>query len=184
MPLKSRIIAFICIVVPILVVDQVSKVVARDTLMGGRVFSFFNGFLTLQYAENPGAFLGWGSTLPPVWRTIAFSVLPFLLLAILAVSILRSPDGNRATVAGAAMVFGGGLGNLVDRLVFNGMVTDFAMLQLGPLRTGIFNVADMAITGGVILLILHQLFAGHPERKQPVTEPEQVSGASQDLPNT
>ena len=57
---------------------------------------------------------------------------------------------------GLAMILGGGLGNLHDRLVY-GFVRDFMQLRVGPLHTGIFNAADAAITVGVIVLVLHSL---------------------------
>jgi len=157
MKLKSRVLTFIFIIIPVLVIDQITKIIARNELQTGKVFSYLDGMLRIQYAENPGAFLGWGSTLPPIWRTILFSILPFILLAVLAASILRSSDANWSAVTGAALIFGGGLGNLIDRLIFQGMVTDFALMKVGPLRTGIFNIADVAITSGVILLILYHV---------------------------
>ena len=53
-----------------------------------------------------------------------------------------------------ALILAGGLGNQIDRLLFQGGVTDFLFLTLGPLHTGIFNVADMAIMAGALLLLL------------------------------
>jgi signal peptidase II len=54
-------------------------------------------------------------------------------------------------IAGAG-ILAGGIGNMIDRVTNAGKVTDFMNLGLGPVRTGIFNVADMAITGGAMLL--------------------------------
>jgi signal peptidase II len=157
MTIRTRIYTFLCFVIPVIIADQITKALAKNALGTGRVFTYLGGMIRLQYAENPGAFLGMGSNLPPLWRTIAFSVLPFVLLAILAASVLRAPETNRISISGAALVFGGGLGNLVDRILFQGMVTDFALISVGPLRTGIFNVADIAITTGVLLLIFFHL---------------------------
>jgi len=53
-----------------------------------------------------------------------------------------------------AVIIAGGVGNLIDRLRFAGRVTDFLYLQAGPLHTGVFNVADMAITFGILWLVL------------------------------
>jgi signal peptidase II len=53
-----------------------------------------------------------------------------------------------------AFIIGGGIGNLIDRLRYGGFVTDFIYLAAGPLHTGVFNIADMAITGGVIAIVI------------------------------
>jgi signal peptidase II len=54
-----------------------------------------------------------------------------------------------------ALVAGGGISNLIDRLLYNGRVTDFLNVGIGGVRTGIFNVADMAIMAGALLLLLN-----------------------------
>jgi signal peptidase II len=54
---------------------------------------------------------------------------------------------------GLCLLTGGGLGNLIDRISNNGAVTDFLRLGIGPLRTGIFNLADVAIVSGVLMLL-------------------------------
>src|SRR5687768_7175296 len=54
---------------------------------------------------------------------------------------------------GLALMVGGGLGNLIDRLINDGRVVDFLNVGIGPLRTGIFNVADLAITAGAVALL-------------------------------
>ena len=53
-----------------------------------------------------------------------------------------------------ALIAAGGIGNLIDRVMFHGRVTDFIYLAAGPVHTGVFNVADMAITSGVIWLVI------------------------------
>lgn len=66
----------------------------------------------------------------------------------------------------------GGLGNLIDRLAHDGLVIDFINLGVGPLRTGIFNVADVAITGGgLALLALSWRRAGQPTSPVPASQP-------------
>lgn len=57
-----------------------------------------------------------------------------------------------------AMILAGGTGNLIDRMRFDGRVTDFLYLTAGPLHTGVFNVADMAVTFGVIWLLASWTF--------------------------
>jgi signal peptidase II len=62
-----------------------------------------------------------------------------------------------------ALLLGGAIGNLIDRVRFDGLVIDFMNLGIGPLRTGIFNVADVAISVGAVLLILPHFAPARPE---------------------
>ncbi|MEA2240404.1 MAG: signal peptidase [Thermoanaerobaculia bacterium] len=134
-------------------VDQGTKLIARRTLMNAMPRQYA-GVLTLLYTENPGAFLSLGSNLPANVRHLLFDGLVSvgLLAALFALFTGRMESGREA--AAIALIIGGGTGNLIDRLRFGGRVTDFIYLQAGPLHTGVLNVADMAITGGVIWIAI------------------------------
>jgi signal peptidase II len=84
-------------------------------------------------------------------------VLVPLALAFVALVFLRSRHLGAPRVLGLALLTGGGLGNWLDRLLHSGAVVDFVSLGLGSLRTGIFNVADVAIVAGALLLALGPL---------------------------
>ncbi len=127
----------------ILAVDQYTKHLARAI---ERATDF--GPLTLLYTENRGAFLSMGENMPADLRAWIFNGVVAVGLAALAVYLFRNPD------VPLSLVFAGGIGNLIDRLRFHGRVTDFLYLHAGPLHTGVFNVADMAITAGAIWLII------------------------------
>lgn len=140
------------VIVVLVAADQWTKQLARQHLpLHPRQYA--GGLLSLMYAENEGAFLSFGSTLPPAVRTAIFSlgVLVAVAVALFLVLTGRVHGGDAIAVA---MISGGGVGNLIDRLTRSGRVTDFLYMELGPLHTGVFNVADMAITGGVIWLLL------------------------------
>lgn len=145
--------------------DQATKSLATRFLKGAAPTLLLNDSVRLQYAENPGAFLGLGSNLP---RSLQFWLLGVgvgVLLLGLLVYALRRQDLDRTTVLALALVCAGGLSNLADRLVL-GVVRDFLHLGLGPLRTGIFNVADVAITSGALILLSRTLTrADHEEER-------------------
>ena len=61
--------------------------------------------------------------------------------------------GRFSTVLAVALIFSGGVGNLYDRIAYGGSVVDFISIGIGPVRTGIFNIADIAITVGVLILL-------------------------------
>ena len=130
--------------------DRVTKHLATAHLANSPSQSFLADTFRLEYAENTGAFLSLGSTLPQKIRTgvLTFGVaIGLILVAILAVK----KRWTGVPLAGAALIWAGGVSNLVDRAM-RGSVVDFMNLGIGSLRTGIFNVADVAIMAGAILI--------------------------------
>ena len=132
--------------------DQVTKVAARDYLAGRGTLSYLGDIFRLTYAENHGAFLGLGSTLPETTRTLIFTGLVGVVLLGLLIWVFRTANISKMAVLAASLVIGGGIGNLIDRIAFDGGVTDFLNMGIGTLRTGIFNLADVWIMAGVFLL--------------------------------
>lgn len=115
--------------------------------------SWLGGFFRLTYAENPGAFLSLGAGLPDGVRFALGTVgVALLLLVALGWVLWRLPALPRAVLVAAALFIGGGAGNLVDR-VQRGRVVDFMVMGVGPIRTGVFNVADVAIMLGAGLML-------------------------------
>jgi signal peptidase II len=164
MSIRRRI-ALAFIVVLTIAFDQGTKVLARQSLMNAFP-RHYDGVLTLMYTENPGAFLSLGSNLPVNVRHLIFDGLVSVGLVVAAFVLFAgrmSPGGDDVAIA---FIIGGGVGNLIDRFRLGGRVTDFLYLQAGPLHTGVFNVADMAITGGVLWLALS--WAVTSLRKKPV----------------
>jgi signal peptidase II len=109
--------------------------------------------LRLQLVENPGSFLSLGAALPEHLRFGLFTAAVAMLLIGLVWIAFFAGVGPVRFVA-LALVAGGGISNLIDRLLYHGLVTDFLNVGIGSLRTGIFNVADMAILAGALLLVL------------------------------
>jgi signal peptidase II len=132
--------------------DRVTKHVAATALSEASSRSFLAGTVRLEYVENTGAFLGMGADWPPSVRTAIFGVGNGMLLLGLVIVALRGRWPGRALL-GVALCAAGGASNLVDRITY-GMVIDFLNVGIGPLRTGIFNVADVAIMLGTGVLAL------------------------------
>lgn len=131
--------------------DRVTKHVATTTLSNGPSRSYFADTLRLEYAENAGAFLSLGADWPRPVRTAIFGVGNALLLAAFVVAMRRG--GSARTLLGVALFAAGGVSNLLDRII-HGTVIDFMNVGIGPLRTGIFNVADVAIMLGVGIALI------------------------------
>jgi signal peptidase II len=148
--------------------DQVTKVVARARLPFDRPISLLHDTLRLHYTQNSGAFLSLGDALPEQQRWLVFTVGGVILVAAALLWALRARTLSVLQTVGAALLCGGGLGNMIDRLSQSGHVTDFLNVGIGSLRTGIFNVADMALMLGAALVILsrsRQGTAGLPPRE-------------------
>ena len=149
--------------------DQATKQIAAQQLRGTPPISFMQDLVRLHYAENQGAFLGLGNSLSPEVRFWLLTVATAVLLMGLAVFLIVQWNMPRLSFIALSCVLAGGLGNMIDRLVHDGRVIDFLNLGLGSLRTGIFNIADVAITGGVVLLWVASLRAG-PQPNEPTKQ--------------
>jgi signal peptidase II len=145
--------------------DRVTKQAAVSVLSEMPPQSFLADTVRLEYTENTGAFLGLGADWPPAVRTAVFGLGNALLLLALAVAATRWHWPKRSLV-GVALFVAGGASNLLDRLD-DGRVIDFVNVGIGPLRTGIFNVADVAIMLGVgVLLFDSYRTAGRASSKE------------------
>ncbi len=152
----------LAIVVSIVGCDRVSKHMATEVLLDTPTQSYFFDVVRLSYTENAGSFLSLGAELPESVRFLVFTLGTGIVLGFLIVFAVRSRwQGPR--LLGLAMFVAGGVSNWVDRLVV-GRVVDFLNVGVGPIRTGIFNVADMAILAGVVILMFGEYWQGRKER--------------------
>jgi signal peptidase II len=145
-------------IVILVLLDQWTKMLAKRDLQFAPPQVYLDGFFRLEYAENSGAFLSLGSKLPQEVRFWIFIVAvgAFLLGALYYLYFDKKLD--RTTLFSLAIIVGGGIGNLIDRIFRpNHGVVDFLNVGFGAIRTGIFNIADMAIMLGVILLFYKSL---------------------------
>jgi len=135
--------------------DRVTKHLAATRLENMAPQSYLSGTVRLEYVENTGAFLSIGSTLPEQGRVIllVFGVAA-ILIAMAFVAFRHRWSG--LLLAGASLILAGGISNLIDRIA-HGSVVDFISIGIGPLRTGVFNVADVAIMIGGVVIALSQL---------------------------
>ena len=132
--------------------DRVTKHVAATFLSGLPSRSYLADTVRLGYAENTGGFLSLGAELPPAVRTGLFTVGTGLLLSVLVfIAIRRRLD--RLSTLGLALFVAGGASNWIDR-VTRGSVVDFLNVGVGPVRTGVFNVADVAILLGAAVIVI------------------------------
>jgi signal peptidase II len=159
----ARWLALIAAAVATIGCDRITKHAASTMLAGQPGRSYLADTVRLDYAENTGGFLGLGADLPPVARTVVFSVgTGFALVAFIALAVRKRLTFLAAL--GLVLFVAGGSSNLIDRIA-RGSVVDFLNVGIGPLRTGIFNVADAAIMCGAGLFVLVELHRSRAGRR-------------------
>ncbi|HEY6642421.1 signal peptidase II [Povalibacter sp.] len=134
--------------------DQFTKSMAKTYLPREEAWSYLGDTVRLQLAHNYGAFLSLGNSLSPGWRQALLSAGVGVVLLGLLVYLLGWKNVNPRNVVPLTLILAGGTGNLIDRIAYGGYVVDFVNLGIGSLRTGVFNVADVAIMTGVIWLLI------------------------------
>ena len=148
----------------ILALDQITKLWISGSMTVGQDITVIEGFARLRYTHNSGAAFGLFSD-----ATGILSIISMLVIVGILVAFVRLGHPGRLSVLAAGLVVGGALGNLVDRVRL-GYVVDFVEVYGAHIKIGntiytfpVFNVADSAITVGVILILATLLFTGNKE---------------------
>ena len=110
------------------------------------------GLGELRLAENPGFFLSLGASCPQSLRLAFFTVGVGVGLVVLFAYLVGHAKLGWVSFVGLALVMAGGMSNLIDRVTRQGFVTDFILVRVGPLHTGIFNLADIMIMIGIAMV--------------------------------
>lgn len=140
------------IALPILILDQASKWWVRTHLLPHDEVVLIPHLLAITYASNPGAAFSLLANAPEwvrAWFLVGLSIAAVIVLLVL---LAGSPELNVASVS-LTLILAGAIGNLIDRL-WRGRVTDFILMHYYEYNYPVFNVADSAITIGVVLLLV------------------------------
>lgn len=156
---------FIHLVIAIAAVllDRVTKIVVERTLPTTDSITIIPGFFSITHVYNRGAAFGLFSESSSEWRTTILIGFSTLALAVVAYLLWKSEHVLASTGAGLALILGGAVGNLWDRIRY-GQVTDFLHFYIGQYTWPDFNVADSCIVVGAVLLMFEILFAKSPEK--------------------
>jgi signal peptidase II len=162
------------IVAGIVVLDRITKLYIQAAYSPRDITPVIPGFFNIDHVENPGAGFGMLAEASSEWRGTVLVCVSLAVMAVIAVMLWRP---NRSGVphsglmrTGLALVFGGALGNLWDRL-FRGTVTDFLQFFFGSYEFPSFNLADTVITIGAGLLLIDLWLTRHQQ-----TEPQSDAG--------
>lgn len=151
---KFRYILISTIVSVSIALDQFSKVWVRSNFENYSEKNLIGEVFTLIKVENTGAFLGMGSELSEIPRILLLIVLPVVVLISITIYTYIEKTLDKISIIGFSLIIGGGIANIFDRIVY-GSVTDFLYINLGGVfKTGIFNIADLSVTTGMILILI------------------------------
>ena len=146
-------------------IDQISKAIVRSKMDYGQEIELIGQNFILKYVENTGAFLGMGSDLSQTYRWIFLLILPVLVLGYVTYYIFKNKQIDKLSLIAFSCIIGGGIANVFDRFAY-GSDTDFFYINLGGIfKTGIFNIADMSVTFGLIALVVGNF--KHKKKQQP-----------------
>jgi signal peptidase II len=147
----ARRIAYVALSTLIIVFDQVSKAAVTDRIPLHSSITVLPGLFDLTHVKNSGAAFGLFASVESPIRGILLNGVAFVVFLLVLLYALRSSARSTRLQTGLALILGGAVGNLIDRLRF-GSVTDFLEVYIGTHHWPTFNVADSAITVGVCLL--------------------------------
>jgi signal peptidase II len=151
---KNRNISISILITVSIVLDQLSKVLIRENIDQYSEIKLIGEYFILTNVENSGAFLGMGSDFSPFIKTIFLLILPIIILVCIMIYVYRDKEIDKISLIGFCFIIGGGIANIYDRIMY-GSVTDFLFIDLGGIfKTGIFNIADLSVTTGMILILL------------------------------
>lgn len=146
----------------IIVVDQITKVYVMQAMRLHESIPVIPNFFSITYIRNPGAAFGFLSSSSGSFRFVFFGLTSIFAMGLLGTILVRMPKHDWMGQLSVAAILGGAIGNLLDRLRY-GEVIDFLDFYVDAYHWPAFNVADSAITVGVVFLILHFAFEKHPD---------------------
>ncbi|MBK9013324.1 MAG: signal peptidase II [Saprospiraceae bacterium] len=152
---KTKLLLFALLIFCSVGCDRVTKGLAKAHLEGLGELSYLNDTFRLVYVENSGAAMSLGADWHPDLKFWVLSLLPVGVLALVLGFVLKNINRlDFIHLTGLGLIIAGGAGNLFDRFFNNSLVPDFMNLGVNSIRTGIFNVADVCISMGIIITLV------------------------------
>jgi signal peptidase II len=148
----------------VIAIDRLTKWTISRRLSMHDGIQVIPGFFRIIHTENPGAAFGIFADSPSQWKLgmlIGFSIIALVIVSGL---LWKNSHTMTSTGVGLALILGGAVGNLWDRLVSH-QVVDFLLFYVGPHQWPAFNVADSAIVVGAALLVIEIIFTKSPSQQ-------------------
>ena len=146
----------------VLIVDQITKAIVMGTMPLYDSIAVIPGFFSLTHIQNPGGAFGFLARHSAGMRLVVFILLSSLAVCLIFYFYRRTPRSHPLLASALALIMGGAVGNLIDRIRFE-QVVDFLDFYIGKYHWPAFNVADSAISVGIGIFIYHLVFNKMPE---------------------
>ncbi len=146
----------------IIIADQATKWWVLHAIASYEIITIIPGFFNLIHVQNPGGAFGFFAAHNSQVRGLFFIVFSLIAVALILYLYRSTSVRHRWLLAGFSLIVGGALGNLIDRLRF-GRVVDFIDLYIGNLHWPAFNIADSAITIGMIIFAIYLITKKYPD---------------------
>jgi len=159
--LQTKYLRFAGVVALVVLADQFTKTLVLKSMPLFKSIAVIPGFFSLTHVHNPGGAFGFLAQNGSPWRHWLFLAAAVVALSMILYFHHQTPNTHPYLGLGLALIFGGAIGNLIDRLRF-GEVIDFLDFYVGHFHYPTFNLADSAVTIGVGIFILHILFKKMP----------------------
>jgi signal peptidase II len=160
---RNSILKLVLIAACVIILDQITKLIIIKTLPLYDEVVVIPGFFNIVHFLNPGGAFGFLAGVNSHIRHLFFIVIAVAALGLVFYLYKSTPATHRFLSAAFALIFGGALGNLVDRFRF-GQVVDFLDFYVNSWHWPAFNVADSAITVGICIFIFHLVFGKMPDK--------------------
>ncbi len=157
-----KLMQLLTVMLPVTAVDQATKAVVAAVIDRYRTITVIPGFFNLTHITNPGGAFGFLASQGTAVRNIFFFTISWLAILLVLYFFWRTPRSHRILSAAFAMILGGAIGNMIDRVRL-GSVIDFLDFYVGKYHWPAFNVADSAITVGMFIFVFHLLFGRMPD---------------------
>ena len=141
--------------------DQISKALILKYLPVHHSFPVIAGVFDITHIQNPGGAFGFMANMSATVRVVVFLLISSLAVGLVFYLYIQTPRTHSFLATGFALIFGGAIGNLIDRIRF-GIVVDFLDVYVGKYHWPAFNIADSAITAGIFIFLFHLLLKKMP----------------------
>ena len=146
----------------IVIIDQLTKYFIIQHVPLHDTVPVISGLFNIIHIKNPGGAFGLLANLSPNMRAFIFLFISSLAIGLILYFYFKTPTAHTWLAVGFALIFGGAVGNLIDRIRL-GVVTDFLDFYISKYHWPAFNVADSAITLGIGIFVYHLLFKKVPD---------------------
>ena len=152
---------FAGVVALVILLDQATKMLVVRTIPLYKTITVIPGFFNLTHITNPGGAFGFLAHNGSPWRHWVFLIAAVVALSMILYFYHHTPSTHSSLGLGLSLIFGGAIGNLIDRLRY-GQVIDFLDFYVSHFHWPTFNLADCAVTIGVGIFVLHIIFKKMP----------------------